>query len=85
MSALPPKADIGTQSRNVRFVPKADIGISATRLVFPITKVQVSARPGRAPQPPLYRRFEIGGCVAGLYDSPVNIFLLDPPPHLPAS
>src|SRR5215467_97559 len=26
MSALPPKADIGTQSWNVRFVPKADIG-----------------------------------------------------------
>src|SRR6516165_973387 len=26
MSALPPKADIGTRSRNVRFVPKADIG-----------------------------------------------------------
>jgi len=25
MSALPPKADIGTQSRNVRFVSKADI------------------------------------------------------------
>jgi hypothetical protein len=25
MSALPPKADIGTQSRNVRFVPKADM------------------------------------------------------------
>src|SRR6516165_7783345 len=25
MSALPPKADIRTQSRNVRFVPKADI------------------------------------------------------------
>ena len=25
MSALPPKADIGTQARNVRFVPKADI------------------------------------------------------------
>src|SRR6516164_5119553 len=24
MSALPPKADIGTHSRNVRFVPKAD-------------------------------------------------------------
>jgi hypothetical protein len=30
MSALPPKADIGTQSRDVRFVPKADI---VTRLV----------------------------------------------------
>jgi len=25
MSALPPKADIGIQSRHVRFVPKADI------------------------------------------------------------
>jgi len=25
MSALPPEADIGTQSRNVRFVPIADI------------------------------------------------------------
>ena len=25
MSALLPKADIGTQPRNVRFVPKADI------------------------------------------------------------
>src|SRR6516225_2201390 len=25
MSALPPKADIGTQSCNVRFVPKADM------------------------------------------------------------
>jgi hypothetical protein len=24
MSALPPKADIGTKLRNVRFVPKAD-------------------------------------------------------------
>jgi len=27
MSALPPKADIGTQARDVRFVPKADIGL----------------------------------------------------------
>jgi hypothetical protein len=25
MSALPPKADMGTQSRDVRFVPKSDI------------------------------------------------------------
>jgi hypothetical protein len=34
MSALPPKADIGTQSRNVRFVPKADIrSASFDRLV----------------------------------------------------
>src|SRR6516165_5747866 len=29
MSALPPKADIGTQPRNVRFVPKADICAAA--------------------------------------------------------
>ena len=29
MSALPPKADIGTQLWNVRFVPKADIGYSS--------------------------------------------------------
>src|SRR5262249_2644371 len=29
MSASPPKADIGAQSRNVCFVPKADIGLLA--------------------------------------------------------
>jgi hypothetical protein len=29
MSALPPKADIGTQSRNVRFVPIADSFVAA--------------------------------------------------------
>jgi hypothetical protein len=29
MSALPPKADIGTQPLNVRFVPKADITTAA--------------------------------------------------------
>jgi hypothetical protein len=27
MSALAPTTDIGTRSRNVRFVPKADIGL----------------------------------------------------------
>jgi hypothetical protein len=31
MSAFPPKADIGTQPRNVRFVPKADV-IGRSRL-----------------------------------------------------
>jgi len=30
MSALPPKVDIGTQSRDVRFVPKADIYCEAS-------------------------------------------------------
>src|SRR5262249_59110278 len=29
MSALPPKADIGTQSRHVRFVPKADMAATS--------------------------------------------------------
>src|SRR5262249_53386741 len=40
MSALPPIADIGTQSRDVRFVPIADIG--------PIShSITLSARPTR--------------------------------------
>src|SRR5262249_36952771 len=34
MSALPPKADIGTQSANVRFVPKADICGAANCSLF---------------------------------------------------
>src|SRR5262249_18043398 len=33
MSALPPKADIGTQSWNVRFVPKADIRFDRSQRV----------------------------------------------------
>ena len=33
MSALPPKADIGTQSRDVRFVPEADSCSAAKRLI----------------------------------------------------
>jgi hypothetical protein len=33
MSALPPKADIGTQSWNVRYVPKADIVLLTTSRV----------------------------------------------------
>src|SRR5262249_54219901 len=33
MSALPPKADIGTQPRNVRFVPKADIANDRRTLI----------------------------------------------------
>jgi hypothetical protein len=34
MSALPPKADIGTQSRNVRFGSKADIGAHPVNVRF---------------------------------------------------
>jgi hypothetical protein len=33
-SALPPKADIETQSRDVRFVPKADIPLSSGDVRF---------------------------------------------------
>jgi hypothetical protein len=32
MSALPPKADIETQLRDVRFAPKADIAANGTAL-----------------------------------------------------
>ena len=34
MSALPPKADIDQSSRDVRFVPKADMGPVWLRAVF---------------------------------------------------
>jgi hypothetical protein len=45
MSALPPKADIETRSRNVCFVPKADIGAanSITSLAVPSNKPRPSA------------------------------------------
>jgi hypothetical protein len=43
MSALPPKADMETQSRDVRFVPKADIA-----QLHSITSL---ARPTQAPSP----------------------------------
>jgi hypothetical protein len=36
MSALPPKADIGTQSRNVRFGPIAEVGPTQVRQLFSI-------------------------------------------------
>ena len=42
MSALPPKADIGTQPRDVRFVPKADILRCGRNWRYSITS---SARP----------------------------------------
>jgi len=37
MSALPPKADIGTQPRNVRYVPKADIVRCGEKRCYSIT------------------------------------------------
>jgi len=44
MSALPPKADIETQSRDVRFVPKADI--PANSLVPAVAPMPGHARDG---------------------------------------
>src|SRR5262249_38517834 len=43
MSALPRKADIGTQPRDVRFVPKVDICAAAK----PLCAINSSARPSR--------------------------------------
>jgi hypothetical protein len=42
MSALPPKADIGTQSRNVRFVPKADMITSHLAVQDPLRATMTS-------------------------------------------
>jgi len=43
MSALPPKADIGTQPRNVRFVPKADIPRCGKKAAIQITASAVAS------------------------------------------
>jgi hypothetical protein len=45
MSALPPKADIGTQSWNVRFVPEAEVASHAVTPTNP-------PLPGRNPPNP---------------------------------
>ena len=37
MSALPPKAEFGTQPRNVCFVPKADVSSRSKTTVYSIT------------------------------------------------
>jgi len=45
MSALPPKADIGSASRNVRFVPKADIAADRLNVRFtPIADIADAMR-----------------------------------------
>jgi hypothetical protein len=51
MSALPPKADIRTEPRNVRFVPKADINAPLPSTTFsPHLSVVASSQPlGRRP------------------------------------
>ena len=49
MTALPPKADIGTQSRNVCFVPKADILHIGKALYF--TFIPLLGFPSGIPMP----------------------------------
>ena len=46
MSALPPKADIGTQPRDVRFVPKTEVAVirSVELIVQPDAKDVVDLR-----------------------------------------
>jgi hypothetical protein len=63
MSALPPKADIGTQYCDVRFVPKADIlhcggdcySITSSATASGIGEIKLSASPPRPSQPPAER------------------------------
>jgi hypothetical protein len=45
MSALPPKADIGTESWNVRFVPKADILRRSKMMPYSITSSAIESKP----------------------------------------
>ena len=51
MSALPPKADIGTQSWNVRFVPKADILRCGKKRRYSITSSAVASSEGAMVNP----------------------------------
>ena len=51
MSALPPKADIGTQSWNVRFVPKADILRRGKERRYSITSSAIDIMPAGMVRP----------------------------------
>jgi hypothetical protein len=52
MSALLPKADIETQSRDVRFVPKADIGGRHSRADLIVTLKEAKKKPSGAKSKP---------------------------------
>ena len=51
MSAIPPKADIGTQSCDVRFVPKADILHCSIERRYSITSSAVASSVGGTVRP----------------------------------
>src|SRR6516164_9097472 len=79
MSALPPKADIGTQSWNVRFVPKADIkrfpwGMPACQAWYEEATLFESAtvsEPASKPQPLTLKNF----CLMGHLAAKSGIFI----------
>ena len=59
MSALPPKADIGTQSWNVRFVPKADIPRCGEERRYSITSSAVASNVGGTSMPSAFAVFRL--------------------------
>jgi len=71
MSALPPKADIGTQSWNVRFVPKADILRCGKEHRYSITSSARASSAGGISRPMvlavfrLRTRSNLVGCTTG--------------------
>ena len=71
MSALPPKADIGTQPRDVCFVPKADILRCGKERRYSITSSAMATRPGGKVRPSafavlrLITNSNLFGCTTG--------------------
>ena len=68
MSALPPKADIGAQSWNVRFVPKADLtGLTSTRNTNGLGH-HVMQKPRPLSRSLRYEKIDAGRVAAGVSD-----------------
>src|SRR6516225_3633290 len=71
MSALPPKADIGTQPRDVRFVPKADIPRCGKERRHSITSSAVASSAGGTVTPSVFAHLRLSastnlvGCSTG--------------------
>src|SRR6516165_12799625 len=71
MSALPPKADIGTQPRNVCFVPKADIPHCSEESRYSITSSARAESVGGISNPSVFAVFrlitnwKLVGCITG--------------------
>jgi len=85
-SALPPKADIGTQSWNVRFVPKADIPRCSEDCRYSITSSARCCRLNGTDRPSALAVFRLmtvsylfgactgrSGCDAGLIARPLRV------------